>query len=152
MVSVTSHYIFFVMLNLFYKFSNIHAVLYWVRAQFQSTPPGRGATTGQPADRASPSVSIHAPRAGGDPIRIKARLLHAGKLTFHTHQTASHLRRDTFKINALLAIPAKAGIQFDISRLLRKFWILAYVGVTTSLSRLKRELHQTVLQLCCQLL
>ena len=52
---------------------------------------------------------------------------------------ASHLRRDTLRINALPVIPAKAGIQLDISRLSRKFWIPAYAGMTTSLSRLKRE-------------
>ena len=36
-------------------------------SQFQSTPPARGATRGEPAAERPERVSIHAPRAGGDP-------------------------------------------------------------------------------------
>ena len=48
----------------------------WVKA-FQSTPPIRGATTGETKDRAAIIISIHAPHTGGDarPKTLKALLI-----------------------------------------------------------------------------
>src|ERR1035441_551727 len=39
----------------------------WISCRFQSTPPARGATAHLGADVFGTWVSIHAPRAGGDP-------------------------------------------------------------------------------------
>ena len=39
---------------------------------FQSTPPARGATSQEPTSEHQPSISIHAPREGGD-LRTKVR-------------------------------------------------------------------------------
>ena len=40
--------------------------LYCAKAEFQSTPPVRGATAGKPHSLGIGKISIHAPRAGGD--------------------------------------------------------------------------------------
>ncbi len=46
--------------------------------KFQSTPPARGATRPRPDHLRRYAVSIHAPRAGGDPTRTSGRRKRCG--------------------------------------------------------------------------